>query len=633
MTRPHVSHSYKKVLPQRTTDVRTTPSSNGDSAFGLVKRPNGAYVILLPIKDTDRTQVINVTKWFAFPDLATSFADAVVAYGMNRGSGTRATFVDRLNGFFRFLSAKYTSESTLTLRTLSDSHLRQYALWLESLTTKEGHLLKVATQSQRVGAVRIVINTLRSTDRYRDLVPPGLHVARRPNKAPESSELRKGKFLSNAEWIQIFKQCLADAKEAKERIELGYRIAVDHKPGLPPSPKGSRDYQDYRLCIAALDELFPDRPFTVADVWEHNRPLANAIVRFNPYKRLLPYFFPTASDLVPFVVLFTLRTLFNPDGVLQFAWSSVHPRNWFFGSDVWDLEDNSRERVTLTADKLRANAQQVRSFPTDMNRLDNPCGILAAMELMTRRLRRFAPTEHQDRVFLFYLVTSPNYVRGYEPDTKYRGGDPCWRYALQRYITSRKLPHFNLSMLRSTGVEFADQITGGDLRAIQALTGHRNVATIERHYTAPAAILRGQDRLAVSMAYRDRWIATDRKSEFFGLGKQPGQAAATPGFLCLDPLSSPMPNQRQGRLCTACGECPLCPLAGVLATDPRALAQLITYKQALEASAETLAAERFLKVTQPRLRALNEHWLPAFSKGAWQDVARFQEHCSVPIIE
>ncbi len=52
--------------------------------------------------------------------------------------------------------------------------------------------------------------------------------------------------------------------------------------------------------------------------------------------------------------------------------------------------------------------------------------------------------------------------------------------------------------------------------------------------------------------------------------------AATPGFGCLDPFHSPMPGQKEGRPCTAYGQCPDCQLA---TTNTQVPANLVRIKQ------------------------------------------------------
>ena len=94
--------------------------------------------------------------------------------------------------------------------------------------------------------------------------------------------------------------------------------------------------------------------------------------------------------------------------------------------------------------------------------------------------------------------------------------DFAWAYNYILFLDQHGLNHFDTRQFRLTGLEIVHQITGGDLRAMQAWANHKRVGTTPRNYVSDGAKQRDEERLAEIMQVRGRWRRTRGKIETRG---------------------------------------------------------------------------------------------------------------------
>ena len=177
-------------------------------------------------------------------------------------------------------------------------------------------------------------------------------------------------------------------------------------------------------------------------------------------------------------------------------------------------------------------------------------------------------------------------------------------------------------MLRPTEGEVEWRRTG-DLLAVRDRLGHKSIATTRTHYTSDGMRRESQERVAETQAFYHRWAQTEGRID---PRFQPEQcrSAATPGFGCFDPFDSPRPGQRKGKLCTAYGECPDCPLAQAWPRDVHAAAYYLALPKAIhDARLGRISPNHWAKKWPPILIAHNQ-LLDEIPPKVRADASRFQ---------
>lgn len=223
---------------------------------------------------------------------------------------------------------------------------------------------------------------------------------------------------------------------------------------------------------------------------------------------------------------------------------------------------------------------------------------------------------YRDRVFVFWqyngkVCNSPFRAYGVNQEPS---EDTVWHKHLKDFTRENNLPDFTLSSLRATGSDLVHNLTGGDLKAQQQILGHVSAATTERNYQSGPAKRRRREGLASAMQWHERFVATNGKSDTRdGRLREGRNTAATPGFACAEPTSSPQLGQRQGKLCTAYGKCPGCELGLVNTADPAALVRIMQLRTGIADARLRLEPQRWLMQWQPELAAIDSIWLPKFS--------------------
>ena len=94
----------------------------------------------------------------------------------------------------------------------------------------------------------------------------------------------------------------------------------------------------------------------------------------------------------------------------------------------------------------------------------------------------------------------------------------------------------------------------------------------------------------------------------------------TPGFDCVDPYNSPLPNQVEGEMCTSYPSCPACPLGMLDRSRPDRVAWAIHVANGIETSKDGIEHGRYQVFYKPIVDAVRDKWLvrlsPAFLREA-----------------
>ncbi|HET7570302.1 MAG TPA: hypothetical protein VFK96_06920 [Gammaproteobacteria bacterium] len=416
--------------------------------------------------------------------------------------------------------------------------------------------------------------------------------------------------VSSGVLADIYNACMSEITTTMDFVAEGKRLIGENKARIPTKPLQQGDYKDLGVCLAALDQEFAG---VIPDRWgirRVNNHLHNAILAYHGFSEVPNYFYPQPRLLVPFVLLFALYTSANGDMLLDMKHSD------------FSIESGlGQERLVWRGYKSRAARRQRRSFPMDDSD-DNPATLLSFLKQWTRRLRAEASSQITDYVFLFVPRWGGGKHVGSFRATKDSRNISIWTQNLRRFLIDHDLDRVTLRILRASGLDLVHDLFDGDIRAIKAAGGQRRDATIYSHYTSDSARQRNAERTAATLQLYDRWRETDGRNDSRRTGSQEDYGSCTPGWRCLDPFSSPILGQKHGKLCTAYGACPVCPLAHIDVGSAYALARLLQLRVAIEHAQSILPAERWLYVWAPRLGALNQTWIPRFSSVVMDDAAK-----------
>lgn len=535
-----------------------------------------------------------------FPNLRPMFEDAFLKAGASRAPSSRAEMFRGLNrGFLAYL--RILNLTQIHPSDIGDEVLIGFREWL--LRPATGKPMHPRTVGKSLGTVRLLLDSVETgrwaadARRISERVPFGVVGGQR--------RIEPTPILPLDVLLMIMAGAEKEVLEIEARWHRGRELIAKGREELTSPTRrllnNMNDYADLAICLAEIDTTFPNTIPDLNSIAGKNKRLANAIQHIHTQGRISSFFHPTPRDLVPFVLLLTICTVFNPDTVLTLEWSCIN-RN---------TEQAGTPAVEIVGIKGRASSDLVRL-------LDPACGVsqslslhrvLDCLEEICARIRPVACQEHADRLFIFVpertnktACSFGSHSGGNEPPSS----DITWRHNLQRFIRTHQLPGFSLGQLRPTIIDMVQMIDGG-LEAAQKVGNHRSPTTTWTHYTSSGVRNRYRERIGQVIMLRERWLSS--RGDIDPRRLEPGQdkGSATPGFICLDPFDSPRPNQQSGKLCTDYGACPSCPLSGARPNDVTSVAYYTALEQAIFRSQPHMSAKTWLDRWAPvmaDLRAL-----------------------------
>ena len=528
-------------------------------------------------------QVLDVSNWLYAPELATAFAEMVIVWGGDKTAQTRQSLVADMNqGFFKYLAIL--NDKPPGLEELSTALLNGFIEWLGR--REQGALVLASyTRLHYLGVVRTVIAHLKKTACYASRLPSDLHIRHIPWPGVSRLVGHPTEILSQPVWEKLYQVCVNECAQTMRKLEQGWQLMDSgHTDTLTD-------------CLRKLDALYPKVLPAFPVLNRLDATLTRAIGGDDAVAALSIYFQPSSRDLVPFLLLLSMVTFYSGDTLLGARLS-----------DLSQTEILGSKRYVWRPYKARSHRRQYRSFPMT-EAPDSPSILMPFIERWTARIRLCAIPRLQDHLFLWIPVhgvaRQPSTFESKSGATK-----GAWQPSLETFLSEQGLPHLTLRQIRATGLDIIHDLFAGDLRAVQAAGGQQRPDVILSHYTSDADRKRNDEQLGEVMVLRGRWRESAGLLESRGLPSGQDLAAATPGWRCLDPYNSPIPGQEQGKLCSAYGACPICPLANFNALDAYSLARALQLKAKIEAAQTVLTAGRWLKVWAPRLLRLIDYWLP-----------------------
>lgn len=549
--------------------------------------------LVFPKKGGGEPHRLEVSFLLEFPRLTYFFAEALLKAMKANGIMTRIEFAKNLRRYwFSYLGER--GYKNLGPEDLDEQTLTGFNTWLKEARKADGNALHPKTIVGRLGALRRALGAS-SMPHLVDLMPRGPRGGHR--KLTPTEVLQFDQLLAVMAAAEKEVLALRDDWEKGQSILKRGRELLSNGAVLVKSRyrQGVLVVEESNLAVALamIDQRYsgviPDRTVISAD----NLLLGDTIQYGIGTTKMTRYFYANGRDLVPLALCIAIATVFNPNTILDLNWKNID-RNvdplsngrrvvQFDVMEKTDKVDSPMETeasnaaesplAKITGDKPRAGRQLVRLLDPDASGV-NQVSLNMVLDLliaMTERIRPFViePEKYGDRIFLYVQTRREKRAKGFGGDSFYACGDEVWKKAIAEFIRDHNLPEFTLKTIRATMLDYVQLFNRGDLEAARQVGNHTSRIITWTHYTSDLVKRMLKEATGETLLVRERWLDSGGKIDPRKHREWTIKGCATPGWICLDPFDSPRPNQKEGRLCNAYGECPDCPLSAARPVNPR----------------------------------------------------------------
>lgn len=601
-------------------------STNGtpDEHFGVHRTSDD---LLLRFNDPSSPKGIHelsLASWLEFEDLGLAIADYMYEWGKTAGSGTRESRKQSLYEFRLYLkhTAAVRRSQTIRLRDLSSDLINGYVDWLDHPMSRMDPNENAPgpwsenTRNARWSAARLFIEWLVANPRYSHLLAGPLKLTENPWPG-RHHKTREVSSLDESVLKAIRLACKSEIETLIKHLEYGESVILDPTIVVPPpGERSTTPFRNLETRIKAVHHLYPSGLPSRSVLQKANLGLSRALTPpYDTVDGVCRYLHFTPRSIVPIVLLLAMDSFFNPSTILTLDWSNIRKNHPIFGGSRWLLVGEKPRAKSRGKTRRRSGGadkgEQRHSIPALISDPFAAANLLRLLERHTEKIRPYLPLVFQTRVFVYWQIASHGFRSFYSNDGA--SSDRAWVHNLKLFIDDHNLPSFVLKQMRQAGADIVFAITDGDLKAQQKALGHSSAATTYRHYQSTYAKAKRQESLAAGMQHLDRFVASEGKVDIRRTGMTERKTAATPGFTCFEPEHSPQPGQQPGRLCSAYGSCPDCPLSSINPHNPRTYVRLAQLRIRFHEARVRLDPLRWAAVWQKQLLALDEVWLPKFS--------------------
>jgi hypothetical protein len=488
----------------------------------------------------------------------------------------------------------------------------EFVQWLHNKRTKSGEPLHPNTIRKTLGAVG---STLQFTQF-------GKSIADRMPKPPKGAAL-KAKPTQEIPWSQLMQIWAAAEKEVldfkirwekgRKLITLGKKLMQEGRV-LGPITYGAKhcaNEENIAICLAMVSEMYPVTLPSLKKISKENDHLRKTLQFSLSHREIIGYLYPSSRDLIPFVLLIGIATVFNPDVLLSLNWENINRKVDRLGvnSIEFKIHDNDETEADSDENTEDENLLLIEAYKPRSNkvirRLLDPSPVsgsevnlnllLDILETSSVNIRPFLPPEYKDRIFVFVPTPSRHGVRGFGTHRDSPSGDNSWWAYLAKFCDDHKIPRIQLKQIRLTLIDYVQLINRGDLDAARKVGNHTSRITTWTHYTSSTVRKLLQESAGELMIMRDRWFDTSGKIDPRITPISFDKSCSTPGFQCLDAFDSPMPNQKKGSLCRAYGMCPSCPMAIAQPSNQTSVTYWEALQRAIYRSVTSMGAEAWIE--------------------------------------
>lgn len=383
---------------------------------------------------------------------------------------------------------------------------------------------------------------------------PGIRRKQTPTQSLRTHELDR-----------VIEACLAEIETIRQRVKLNQQLIefAYHRLEDAWAMEARPDFSDPYICAAAIANCFPNRLPSLQDIFEYDHKLGYVVQHTHRLTSIRKILYNSYRDLVPFALLLASKTSINAESLLRLSWSQV--------------QDAPRDKICITPNKDRSTEDQGETLAAERGTPGGASDVLLLLQSLTQRTRHLVSERDQDRMFIAVPMHGSSFARSFHHNTSGPSCDSAWKQGLASFIEMHGLPRFTLRVFRPTATELIYE-QGGDYLDVQHKLHHKHPHTQYTHYTSDRVRRLSRDKIASTQSQKIHWVETSGRVDPRGR-KQWDRHSSTRGFMCLDPKDSPRPGQKRGRLCSAYGECPSCPLMAAMPEDDYAVACYLSLRE------------------------------------------------------
>lgn len=531
-----------------------------------------------------------------YPGIAEAVAQGYTLHGLSVASADRryGAWQSIKSGFLRFLALR-DGGTAIRLEEIDETLLKEFKAWLDD-PSSEGFSLSKITRRIKIQDLQLVLRQLMISPKWASRLSPNLKLLENPYPKAHR-EIEHTDILDDAVLEVLYVAAATECEDIIVRCRDDQaRLSALTDGDVSLAQAGQDAFHCAAYMLAHFDQPLPPR-WKLIRMWvEYDRAISA-----DTYAAMQQLLYPDLDELLPFILLLTVMFAFNPGVVLNMTHDDYEEEQLF-----------GRDRIRLKPFKPRAHRNQVSTvLATDD--LDNPRTMFKHLKERCARVRSRVESNYFNRVFLRFSFE-------HNCGVAVTMSDKPMREAIARFCSRHGLDPFQLRQIRPTTLDLVHEISGGNLLAMQQVANHQDPETTREYYTGSAFQRRGEEMLAAGMEHLARKVRTGGAVDPTNRHRlQSDLAVATPGFICLDPMDSPMPGETKGALCGAFGRCPICPHATIDTNSAQAFAYLVKLGDALDDAAERLGGAAWLARWAPVKQKLLTFWVPAFHD---QDVRR-----------
>lgn len=482
----------------------------------------------------------SVSELLRMGEAALPFAEAVarVLALIAPGKSRRTKYKDFQHGYLRFVS---TLERPFAgISDVDGNHVLAFISWLrEQVNPRNGEKLTTGNRIHKLGCLKDTLVML-----ARDY--PGIDVGSIVPRSPWGTDDRPERSTEPLDDETLRKLVM----QVESEVQMFVRCVDEH---LPPHASDQPSVMTVAASLANRKlqkiitkyEHIPQKSVAKKDglslsIKRKGRPGAPAA-----FDVLMG---PTSRQLHSVFMYLLLYTGFNEQPLRDLEVQDVE------SNDVMGLR-----RTTFTSAKLRALSTAQRTFVEDPNDVMSVHRVVAALKRWTEVLRSVAHPELRKKLFLFL---PRNRTKDY-PVGSFASKDPRGEIVFRNCISAMSKAvsdkYVGPRAIRANSAEFLQDLLNGDSRLVSLALGHKSAITTNANYKSATVRDNEEWWLAGVMGQRERHLYSKGKVDPRQNLSQSETTAATPGWTCIDNMTSPIEGQRHGRPCTAYPQCPKCP--------------------------------------------------------------------------
>lgn len=595
-------------------DLDERPQVHSDIVEGVdLKTGRATLRVLLPRLKSDDS--VDLSFLLALPNLKAPLAEGFREWGRKAAPASRRLVAGELRrGLVSYLIE--TGHQDASLEDFDSALLNGFVGWLNQADPETGSARwEERTRVSRYTSTLIpILTSLSSKDRWRAAAEAALDNMPKRVWRDLKNKKKPAKRLTMEELDALLAVIGKEIIATSALLAEGQELLERGRSAIPPVAAPVTAYYEKAVCLATLAAL-PFMPTQEAIEASGHPALYRACLPHGGLLSFLRYLCPTNRMLVPFVLNLAIATAYNAGTLFGLKLSDIQ-RDARLGEEIIRLPGSKGRAaedpiVTISAGSSRPGSARLKESNPMAEPEDDSIVLSAAsvdgigigftIDLITQwtALFRFdLETQDRDRLFVYRAATGRAKLVPLD-------GATAWQFALARFCKDHNLRPFNLKQIRATILDEIQYRTG-DIRIAKALGRHRNISTTWSHYTSDGTKQRQRERLGLIFVQRERWLLSDGTIDPRGRTHGMDQAAATPGFLCLDPYDGVIPGQRRGYPCLAYGKCADCPMAAARPNDPISVAYYVALEQAILRARDVMDPKTWMMQWGPRLLAVQE---------------------------